>query len=167
MIVKCMYCHRVIKVFGGTEGISHGICGDCLPHALGECHVSMREYLENIPEPALLVNRCGVPVAANRRFKETIAASTAAAITLLESTKHPVAEESIEHIAEETDASGNDLEHVPTSIDIDRPEEHRHLNLLVGTMRIGHNVIVRIEELSESLPGRSKRRRTKRRKKNV
>ncbi len=66
MVVICTYCRRVIKIYSEVDGVSHGICGDCLPHARGECHVSMREYLE---KPALLVDNHGVPVAANTRFK--------------------------------------------------------------------------------------------------
>ena len=72
MAVKCVYCGKNIKNNEHMDGVSHGVCCDCLPGVLEEFNIPLMDYLENITYPALLVTEDGVILGENEEYRKTI-----------------------------------------------------------------------------------------------
>jgi PAS domain-containing protein len=70
MLLVCSYCRRTIRDDGsGEAGVSHGMCAPCAEHFEKLWRgMSLGEYLDDVPEPVLVVNAEGRVVAANQRL---------------------------------------------------------------------------------------------------
>jgi len=65
----CSFCNLMLSPDNGNDGlISHGICPSCYNHAKASLGVDLREYLDMLDQPVIIVDSDVHVLAANKKF---------------------------------------------------------------------------------------------------
>lgn len=71
----CAYCRRVIRDDPGARAadVSHGMCPECEKHFVRLWNgISLSEYLDDVPEPILVLDGEGRVLAANQKLADRV-----------------------------------------------------------------------------------------------
>ena len=163
----CAWCGAEIgpsETARPDDAITHGICDDCIDNISFQDGVALREYLDALAAPIVMVDSQGVVRAANKAAStmfgkppDEIEGYRGGDVFECEYARLPEGCGGTVHCGgctirktvTETLATGRSFSRVPATVRRHTPEEPQDIRFLISTEKAGEAVLLRIDQVGE------------------
>lgn len=165
MKLKCAWCGISLPSNGEPHGdddgrVSHGICTECAEVLIGQSGVPMRQFLQSLQVPLMVVTGEGRVVDVNDPGSTLVGQERSEILGLLSGDVFQCVNASLpggcgktvhcsgctlRNTIEETYRTGESLMRVPATLDVRRGAGHEEADFFVSTAKVGDRVVLRVD----------------------